>query len=343
MSKDAGLDLSFLSDATELDRLLEDARAFVREHKGKGNLIDATILLAVLLQDQDVKDFVASRTGRSAHTMERVAQAAEQNASDFIKNVNSFNAPETFRFIENDGSGIPDVRTITRERVPSEKPSDEIGMHPVWANEFRKFEVQNAEALKTRAEILVALTVDMGTGFETTFNTEKALGDSGLNDFQKGILQEEYSKDFWPSILYSTPRFDAPTGKALALVRRWQAGTESPAPAAEQKPEKTGFFAACAMDRAAAPAVQAEPARNEDPGNNGITIAHIAAALQDPKTVDALFANPEAREALMAGITRALARVPAPSPTLDASGQEAKEAGNRQPPGGAPPPPANAL
>lgn len=342
MNENAGLDLSFLSEATELDRLLEDTRAFAREHKGKGNIIDPTILLAVLLKDQYVKDFIASRTGRTAGTMERVALAAEQNAADFIKRVNSYDAPQIIRFTEDDGSGISDVRTITREKVPSGKPSDEIGLYSEWASQFRKFEIQNAEALKTRAEILVALIVDRGVGYESSFSAEKALEDSGLDDFKKGLLKEEYGKDNWSNILYNTPGFDVPTGKALALVRRWQAGEEIPVSAAKQKPEKTGV-AACAMDRAAEPAAQAEPAGNEDPGNNGITIAHIAAALQNPETVDALLANPAAREAIMAGITRVLARAAAPSRTLDASGQEAEEGGNRQPPGSALPPPSNAL
>lgn len=259
-----------------IDLYMDKVRAFVRKNRGHGQIIDVMTLLAALLQEKEVQDFIARQTDIPEILVRNIATVAEIHAENFIQ------------------------LTMTRGSVPASE-SGEIGFYhnldainagPHFVNRCRAGEF----APQNMVEIFVALATAPELAFTTkedphpSHSVHKALEELVLGKFlQDKLLEIEYGTKDPDEIFRATPPRE-PTGRAIALVR---SGASIDEALAEEKTQKTPL--ALTMDRAAQPATPDE-ATPPDAGREQVKL--ILSILSDPEAVAELLGTPAGRAAI---------------------------------------------
>lgn len=268
------------SEKPAMDLYMDKVRDFVREKKGSGNVIDVTTMLAVLLAEKEVRDFIVREASFSERLVGNMARTMAENAENTIRRIVT---------LRSSAGGAPE--------------SGEIGFYDNLdiVNAGPNFVTRSREgesAPRNRVEIFVALATAPELAFTTgeephsNHSVYKALGDLNLGDLRGRLLEIEYGTRDPDEIFRASPPRE-PTGKAIACVRDGKTLDEA-LKEAEKGKQKTPL--ALEMDRAAQPAgAEAEPtvpdAKDEE-------IERLVAALKDPEIVERLLANPKGREAI---------------------------------------------
>lgn len=269
-----------------MDLYMDKVRDFVREKKGSGKIIDVTTLLAVLLAEKEVRDFIVREASFSERLVGNMARTMAENAENTIRRIVSLQGP---------AGGAPESgETGFYDNL------DDVNAAPQFVNRNREGE----SAPRNRVEIFVALATAPELAYTTSAepspenSVHMALGKLNLGDLRDKLLEIEYGTHD-PDEIFRTAPPREPTGKAIACVRDGKT-LDAALKEAEKGKQKTPL--ALEMDRAAQPADE--------------EIERLVAALKDPEIVKRLLANPEGREAIEAIIRKIGDVTPSPGAPL---------------------------
>lgn len=192
------------SEPPAIDLYMDKLRGFVRENRGGGNVIDVTTLLAVLLAEKEVRNFIVRQADVTERRVGTLANLMKENAENFIQRVmTAGSAPAS-------GSG----------EIGFYHNLDTVNAGPQFVNRSR----EGDSAPRNMVEIFVALAVAPELAFTTggephpSHSTHKALGELRLGELRDGLLEIEYGTSDPDRIFRTTPPRE-PTGKAIAFAR----------------------------------------------------------------------------------------------------------------------------
>lgn len=163
-----------------IDLYMDRVRAFVHENGGSGNVIDVTTLLAVLLNEQEVRDFIVRQADLSAKLVGNIANTAKETAENFIRRVMT-------------GGSAPASES---GKIGFYHNLDAVNAGPQFVNGNRTGE----SAPQNMVDIFVALATAPELAFTTgeaphpSHSVHKALGELGLGELRDTLREKAEKK-----------------------------------------------------------------------------------------------------------------------------------------------------